>query len=83
MNIGSTTGSAFTTASAGISQGTDQVRRAAQDVVDATTERPVEGPDQLAQAATDLKEGERSVEANARVLEAEDRTLGSIIDIQA
>ena len=83
MNIGSTAGSTFTTATAGINQGTDQVRRAAQDVVGATTERPVEGPDKLAKAATDLKEGERTVEANAKVVEAADKTLGSIIDIQA
>jgi hypothetical protein len=83
MNIGSTTGSAFTTASAGISQGTEQVKRAAQDVVDATTERPVEGPDKLADAATDLKQAERSVEANAKVLKAADQTVGSIIDVQA
>ena len=83
MNIGSTAGSAFTTASAGISQGTEQVRRAAQDVVGATTERPVEGADKLAESATDLKQAERSVEANAKVLEAADKTLGSIIDIQA
>lgn len=83
MNIGSTVGSAFTTAASGINQGTEQVKRAAQDVADATTTRPVEGADKLAKSTIDLKQGERSVEANAKTLQAADKTLGSIIDIEA
>lgn len=83
MNIGSTAGSAFTTAASGINQGTDQVKRAAQEVVGASTSRPVEGTGKLSEAVTDLKQGERSVEANAKVLQAADRTLGSIIDVEA
>ena len=52
MNIGSTAGSAFTTAAAAVSQGTEQVNRAARDVVDATTERPVEGVGKTEKALT-------------------------------
>ena len=42
MNIGSTAGSTFATAAYGVSQGTEQVAKAAQTVVETTTERPVE-----------------------------------------
>lgn len=83
MNIGSTAGSAFTTATAGINQSTDQVKRTAQEVIGATTTRPVEGSGKLAEATTDLKQAERSVETNAKVVQAADKTLGSIIDIEA
>lgn len=83
MNIGSTAGSAFTSAAYAIDQGTSQVRRAAQDVVDATTTRPVEAPGQLAQSMTDLKQGEQLVSAGGKVLQAADKQLGTLIDIKA
>lgn len=83
MNIGSTMGSALTTAATGINQGSEQVSRAAERVVEATTSRPVQGTGDIAEAMTDLKQGERSVEMNAKVMQAADKTLGSIIDIQA
>ena len=83
MNIGSTAGSAFTSATYAIDQGNSQVRRAAQDVADAATVRPVESPGKLAESMTDLKEGEQMVQAGSKVLEAADRQLGSLIDIQA
>lgn len=83
MNIGSTAGSAFTTASYGVSQGTEQVQRAAQDVAGASTERPVEGVASLASSMTDMKQGQQAVDANAKVIQAEDKQLGSLIDIEA
>lgn len=83
MNIGSTAGSAFTTASYGVSQGADQVQRAAQDVAGASTARPVEGTANLASSMTDMKQGQQAVDANAKVIQAEDKKLGSLIDIEA
>jgi flagellar basal body rod protein FlgG len=83
MNIGSTTGSAFTTASYGVSQGSDQVQRAAQSVADATTQRPVEGTGKLAAAMTDMKQGQQAVDANAKVMQASDQQLGTLIDTLA
>lgn len=83
MNIGSTTGSAFTSATYAIDQGTTQVRRAAQDVVDATTDRPVEGTGELAKPMTDLKQGELLVQAGGKVMDAADKQLGTLINTTA
>ncbi|WP_430460086.1 hypothetical protein ACQUQU_12805 [Thalassolituus sp. LLYu03] len=83
MNIGSTTGSAFTAGSYAIDQGVSRVNRAAQDVVDATTSRPVEGVGETSSALVEMREGENSVKAGAKVVEAQDKALGSLIDIQA
>ncbi|ASP38587.1 hypothetical protein CHH28_07820 [Bacterioplanes sanyensis] len=83
MNIGSTTGSAFTSATTGIAQGMEQVRQAAQQVNDATTTRPVQDAPEVSEGLVNLREGERQVEANAKVLEAADQQLGTLIDIQA
>ncbi len=83
MNIGSTTGSAFTSGAYAVDQGNVQVKRAAQDVVDATTSRPVEGVGNLSSAMTDLKQGEETVAAGSKVLEAADKQLGTLIDTQA
>jgi len=83
MNIGTTTGSALTTAASTVSQGMDQVKRTAQDVVDATTERPVEGAGKTAKAAIDLKQAEVAVEAGSKVMSAADKQIGTLIDISA
>ncbi|GAA6146115.1 flagellar basal body rod C-terminal domain-containing protein [Thalassolituus maritimus] len=83
MNIGSTAGSTFANAAYGVNQGTEQVAKAAQTVVETTTERPVEGTADLASAMTDMKQGQQATDANAKVLQAADRQLGSLIDTQA
>lgn len=83
MNIGSTAGSAFTSAATGISQGIEQVRQAAQQVNDATTTRPVQDAPEVSEGLVNLREGERQVEASSKVLEAADQQLGTLIDIQA
>ncbi|QQD23449.1 hypothetical protein GJQ55_02650 [Venatoribacter cucullus] len=83
MNIGSTAGSAFTSATYAIDQGTTQVRRAAQDVADATTERPTEAPGKLAESMTDLKRGELLVQAGGKVMDAADKQLGTLINTTA
>ena len=83
MNIGSTTGSAFTVATAGVQQGNQQVREAAQQVVEATTTRPAQGAVEVTDPLMKLKEGERQVQANAKTLDAADKTVGTLIDTVA
>ena len=83
MNIGSTAGSAFTSGSYAIDQGSSQARRAAQDVVDATTARPVEGAGELARPMTDLKRAEHLVAAGGKVIQAAEEQIGTLINIKA
>ena len=83
MNIGSTSGSSFSSASAGIQQSTEQVKEAAQQVVEATTARPAQGTVEVTDALLKLKEGEQGVEVNAKVLEAADKQIGTLLDIEA
>lgn len=83
MNLGSTTGSSFSIASAGIQQSTEQVKQAAQQVVEATTARPAQGTVEPTDALLKVKEGEQGVAANAKVLEASDKQIGSLLDVQA
>lgn len=83
MNIGSTTGSSFSIATAGVQQGNSQVREAAQQVVEATTERPAQGTVEVTEALVKLKQGENQVEANTKTLQAADETVGTLIDTVA
>lgn len=83
MNLGSTSGSSFSTASAGVQQSSEQVKQAAQQVVEATTARPTQGTIEVTDALLKLKEGEQGVAANAKVLEAADKQIGSLLDIEA
>ena len=83
MNLGSTSGSSFSIASAGIQQSTEQVKQAAQQVVEATTARPAQGTVEATDALLKLKEGEQGIAANAKVLEASEKQIGSLLDIQA
>ena len=83
MNIGSTSGSSFSIATAGIQKSTEQVREASQQVVAATTARPTQGSIEVTDALVKLKEGEQGVAANAKVLEAADKQIGTLLDIQA
>jgi hypothetical protein len=83
MNIGSTSGSSFSIATAGVQQSTEQVKQAAQQVVEATTTRPAQGTVEVTDALLKLKEGEQGVAANAKVLESADKQIGSLLDIEA
>ena len=83
MNLGSTSGSSFSIASAGVQQNSEQVKQAAQQVVEATTARPAQGTVEVTDALLKLKEGEQGVQANSKVLEAADKQIGSLLDIQA
>lgn len=83
MNIGSTSGSSFSIATAGIQQSTEQVKQASQQVVEATSARPAQGTVEVTDAFVKLKQGEQGVEANAKVLEAADKQIGTLLDIEA
>jgi len=83
MNLGSTSGSSFSIATAGIQQSSDQVKQAAQQVVEATTARPTQGTVEVTDALVKLKEGEQGVAVNAKVVEAADKQIGSLLDIEA
>ena len=83
MNLGSTSGSSFNIASAGVQQNTEQVKQAAQQVVEATTARPAQGTVETTDALLKLKEGEQGVAANAKVLDTSEKQIGSLLDIQA
>ena len=83
MNLSLTSGSSFSTASAGVQQSSEQVKQAAQQVVEATTARPAQGTVEVTDALLKLKEGEEGVAANVKVLEAADKQIGSLLDIEA
>jgi hypothetical protein len=83
MNLGSTSGSSFSIATAGVQQSSEQVKQAAQQVVEATTARPTQGTVEVTDALLKLKEGEQGVQVNAKVLEAADKQIGSLFDIEA
>lgn len=83
MNIGSTSGSSFSIATAGVQQNSEQVKQAAQQVVEATTARPAQGTVEVTDALVKLKEGEQGVQLNAKVLEAADKKIGSLLEIKA
>jgi hypothetical protein len=83
MNLGSTSGSSFSIATAGVQQSSEQVKQAAQQVVEATTARPTQGTVEVTDALLKLKEGEQGVQVNAKVLEAADKQIGSLLDIEA
>lgn len=83
MNLGSTSGSSFSIATVGIQQSGEQVKQAAQQVVEATTARPAQGTIEVTEALVKLKEGEQGVAVNAKVLEAADKQIGSLLDVQA
>jgi hypothetical protein len=83
MNIGSNSGSPSNIATAGIQQSTEQVKQAAKQVVEATTARPTQGTVEVTDALIKLKEGEQGVALNVKVLDATDKQIGSLLDIEA
>jgi len=82
MQVGSASGSALAAGMAGIQRGEQKVTQAAQEVVSATTDRPVSQTSSLAKPLTEQEEGRRQVEASAKVVQAADKTIGSLIDIE-
>lgn len=83
-------GSTMNAGLAGIQQGQQKLTQAAQEVASANTERPVQ-PNQattqtqntdLAKSLLEQDEGQRQVEASAKVVDTANQTLGSLVDIK-
>ena len=88
-------GGAMNAGLAGIQQGQQKLTQAAQEVASAgtgsaNTDRPVQ-PNQaatpsqntdLAKSLLDQEEGQRQVEASAKVVDTANQTLGSLVDIK-
>ncbi len=66
----------------GVQNGVRKVEQAADEVAKSGTTGSLD-PAELASSLIDLKQGESQVKASARVIEAEDRILGSLLDIKA
>jgi hypothetical protein len=77
MAISSATGSGL----AGIQQGFRQVNQAAADV--ARLDRSTDPGADITRAAVDLLQGKVQVQASAKVIETEQRTLGALLDVRA
>lgn len=83
MDIGSTMGSSFTAGAQVINQGVAQATRASQEVVDATTARPVEQTSNVAESMVQLQQSEHLVAVGGKLVQAADQQLGTLIDIKA
>jgi UDP-N-acetylmuramate-alanine ligase len=74
-------GGAFSAGLAGIQKGQEQVTQGAQQVASANTQRPVEPNQDIAQSLMEEKQGQRQVEASAKVVDTANQTIGSLVDI--
>lgn len=81
MQVGNAGANALAAGLAGIQRGEQKATQAAQEVVSATTDRPVSQTASLAKPLAEQEEGQRQVEASAKVVQAADKTIGSLIDI--
>ncbi len=74
-------GGAFSAGLAGIQKGQEQINQGAQEVASANTQRPVQASQDIAKSLMEEKQGQRQVEASAKVVEAANQTIGSLVDI--
>lgn len=82
MDINTTSNSVFATATHALDVSMTQVRRVAQDVAGAITDRPVEGVGPI-DGMVGLKQGELLVKLGAKLVQAGDQQLGTLLDITA
>lgn len=82
MQVGANGAGALSAGLAGIQRGEQKVTQAAQEVVSATTDRPVSQASDLAKPLAEQEEGRRQVQASAQVVAAADQTIGSLVDIK-
>lgn len=80
MQVGGA-GGAMQAGLAGIQKGQEQLAQSAHQVANANTNRPVQGSQELSKSLMEQKEGQRQVEASAKVVEAGSQTIGSLVDI--
>ena len=64
----------------GVQNGLDQFGRASQQVVTSTNSTSTSNSGSLESSVVELKQGQRSVEASAKVIAVADETIGSIIN---
>lgn len=83
MNIGSTVGSVMQSASAALPPTSEDIQKSTKQVEETSVDRPVEGVQALVKNVTDMKQGQQQIDANAKVAQAVDDTLGSLVDTQA
>lgn len=74
-------GGALSAGLAGIQKGEQQVAQGAQQVASASTQRPVTPNSEVTDGLVKEKEGQRQVEASAKVVEAYSQSIGSLVDI--
>lgn len=74
-------GGAFSAGLAGIQKGQEQMTQGAQQVASANTQRPVEPNQDIAKSLMEEKQGQRQVEASAKVVDTANQTIGSLVDI--
>ena len=74
-------GGAFNAGLAGIQKGQEQINQGAQEVASANTQRPVQATQDIAKSLTEEKQGQRQVEASAKVVDTANQTIGSLVDI--
>jgi flagellar hook protein FlgE len=74
-------GGAFSAGLAGIQKGQEQVTQGAQKVASANIQRPEEPNQDIAQSLMEKKQGQRQVEASAKVVDTANQTIGSLVDI--
>jgi len=64
----------------GIQSGLDNLRRDAQSIASASTQREENTPD-IAESLVDLNVNTRNTEASVKVVKAADEVLGTLLDI--
>ena len=82
-NIGTTLGSVYSIGAFAIGQGVEHSTRAALEVADSTTARPVEKAAPVERSLLHLKEAEYQVAAGAKIVQAADQQIGTLINIKA
>ncbi len=74
-------GGAFSAGLAGIQKGQEKLTQGAQGVASANTQSSVQPTQDIAKSLMEEKQGQRQVEASAKVIEAATQTVGSLVDI--
>jgi flagellar hook protein FlgE len=74
-------GNAFSAGLAGVQTGQRRAEQAGSDIASATA--GTASSDALTDHLVDLRRGQHEVEAGAKVIQAADETLGTLIDIRA
>lgn len=83
MNIGSTMGSVMQTSAVALPPTSNEVQKSTKQVDDTSIDRPVEDIQALVKNVTDMKQGQQQSDANTKVMQVVDETLGNLVDTSA